>query len=52
MLIEGLGAIIPKVEVRDYIPDPSLPAQDPNPITLHVYPGKDNVCHHRTEKTE
>ncbi|KAH6887057.1 glycosyl hydrolases family 31-domain-containing protein [Thelonectria olida] len=37
------GAIIPKVEVRDYIPDPSLPAQDPNPITLHVYPGKDNT---------
>ncbi|GKU08319.1 unnamed protein product [Fusarium langsethiae] len=36
------GAIIPKIKVRDYIPDPSLPAQDVNPITLHVYPGKDN----------
>ncbi|KAH7134411.1 glycosyl hydrolases family 31-domain-containing protein, partial [Dactylonectria macrodidyma] len=34
------GAIIPKIQVRDYIPDPSLPAQDPNPITLHVYPGR------------
>lgn len=30
------------MEVRDYIPDPSLPAQPPNPITLHIYPGKDN----------
>ncbi|KAM0226789.1 hypothetical protein ACHAPO_012072 [Fusarium lateritium] len=37
------GAIIPKIKVRDYIPDPSLPAQDANPITLHVYPGKDNT---------
>ncbi|RYP05667.1 hypothetical protein DL765_009769 [Monosporascus sp. GIB2] len=39
------GAIIPKIGVRDYIPDPSLPAQDPNPITLHVYPGRDNAYH-------
>lgn len=38
-----LGAIIPKIEVRDYIPDPSLPEQPPNPITLHIYPGKDQV---------
>ncbi|KIL87446.1 glycoside hydrolase family 31 protein [Fusarium avenaceum] len=37
------GAIIPKIEVRDYIPDPSLPKQAANPITLHVYPGKDNT---------
>ncbi|KAG8665372.1 hypothetical protein FPOAC2_10450 [Fusarium poae] len=37
------GAIIPKIKVRDYIPDPSLPAQDANSITLHVYPGKDNT---------
>ncbi|KAI5919462.1 glycosyl hydrolases family 31-domain-containing protein [Camillea tinctor] len=37
------GAIIPKIEVRDYIPDPSLPQQPPNPITLHIYPGKDNT---------
>lgn len=37
------GGIIPKIKVRDYIPDPSLPAQAANPITLHVYPGKDNV---------
>ncbi|KAH7002467.1 glycosyl hydrolases family 31-domain-containing protein [Ilyonectria destructans] len=36
------GGIIPKIQVRDYIPDPSLPKQDPNPITLHVYPGKNN----------
>ncbi|KAM0192686.1 hypothetical protein ACHAPI_008045 [Fusarium lateritium] len=37
------GAIVPKIEVRDYIPDPSLPKQAANPITLHVYPGKDNT---------
>ncbi|KAK7415851.1 hypothetical protein QQZ08_012222 [Neonectria magnoliae] len=36
------GAIIPKIQVRDYIPDPSLPKQAANPITLHVYPGKNN----------
>ncbi|KAK0716079.1 alpha-1,4-glucan lyase [Lasiosphaeris hirsuta] len=38
------GAIIPKIEVRDYVPDPSLAKQPANPITLHVYPGpgKDN----------
>ncbi|KXX73549.1 Alpha-glucosidase 2 [Madurella mycetomatis] len=36
------GAIIPKIEVRDYVPDPTLTKQPPNPITLHVYPGKDN----------
>ncbi|KAJ3541782.1 hypothetical protein NM208_g4436 [Fusarium decemcellulare] len=36
------GGIIPKIQVRDYIPDPTLPKQEPNPITLHVYPGKDN----------
>jgi alpha-glucosidase (family GH31 glycosyl hydrolase) len=39
------GAIIPKIAVRDFIPDPSLPAQDPNPITLHIYPGRDNSYH-------
>ncbi|KAH8676424.1 glycosyl hydrolases family 31-domain-containing protein [Tricladium varicosporioides] len=37
------GAIIPKIQVRDYVPDPSLTKQDPNPITLHVYPGKNNL---------
>ncbi|KAJ1323679.1 Glycosyl hydrolases family 31 [Microdochium nivale] len=36
------GAIIPKIAVRDFIPDPSTGQQDPNPITIHVYPGKDN----------
>lgn len=42
-LLMVIGAIIPKIEVRDYIPDPSLPKQPANPITIHVYPGKDNV---------
>ncbi|KAH8895231.1 hypothetical protein GQ53DRAFT_855393 [Thozetella sp. PMI_491] len=37
------GAIIPKIEPRDYVPDPSLPKQPPNPITVHIYPGKDNT---------
>ncbi|KAF4452162.1 alpha-1,4-glucan lyase [Fusarium austroafricanum] len=37
------GGIIPKIGVRDYIPDPSLPKQDANPITLHIYPGKDST---------
>lgn len=45
MLMRCTGAIIPKIEVRDYIPDPSLTKQDPNPITLHVYPGRDSVSH-------
>ena len=43
--MQDIGAIIPKIEVRDYIPDPSLPKQPPNPITLHVYPGKDSVSY-------
>ncbi|KXJ89911.1 alpha-1,4-glucan lyase [Microdochium bolleyi] len=37
------GAIIPKIAVRDFVPDPSTSQQDPNPITIHVYPGKDNT---------
>ncbi|KAF4949869.1 hypothetical protein FSARC_13371 [Fusarium sarcochroum] len=37
------GGIIPKIAVRDYIPDPSLPKQAANPITLHIYPGKDST---------
>ncbi|KAL0932734.1 alpha-1,4-glucan lyase [Colletotrichum truncatum] len=37
------GAIIPKIEVRDFIPDPSTAQQDPNPITVHLYPGKENT---------
>ncbi|KAI8650703.1 Gal-mutarotas-2 domain-containing protein [Fusarium keratoplasticum] len=36
------GAIIPKIQVRDYIPDPSLTQQPANPITLHIYPGKNS----------
>ncbi|KAH7025658.1 alpha-1,4-glucan lyase [Microdochium trichocladiopsis] len=36
------GAIIPKIQVRDFVPDYSTAQQDPNPITIHVYPGKDN----------
>ncbi|KAF5962334.1 alpha-1,4-glucan lyase, partial [Fusarium bulbicola] len=37
------GVIIPKIGVRDYIPDHSLPRPDANPITLHIYPGKDSA---------
>ncbi|RPA77141.1 hypothetical protein BJ508DRAFT_213076 [Ascobolus immersus RN42] len=39
------GAIIPKIEVRDYIPDPTDTARQmvANPITLHIYPGKNNT---------
>ncbi|KAF6826526.1 alpha-1,4-glucan lyase [Colletotrichum musicola] len=37
------GAIIPKVAVRDFIPDPTTGAQPPNPITIHLYPGKANT---------
>ncbi|KAG4291512.1 hypothetical protein FPRO06_13733 [Fusarium proliferatum] len=37
------GGIIPKIGVRDYIPDHSLPRPDANPITLHIYPGKDST---------
>lgn len=33
-----VGAIIPQNGVRDYIGDGTI-----NPITLHIYPGKDNV---------
>ncbi|KAM5354780.1 hypothetical protein ACJ41O_001426 [Fusarium nematophilum] len=36
------GGIIPKIQAREYIPDPSLPKQLVNPITLHIYPGQDN----------
>lgn len=32
------GAIIPQIGVRPYIGDGTV-----NPITLHIYPGKDNV---------
>lgn len=40
------GGIIPQIEVRKFVPDrtnsahAAIPA---NPITIHVYPGKDNV---------
>lgn len=43
------GAIIPQMEVRNSVPDrtrPDVPvlAEEPsNPITIHIYPGKDNV---------
>ena len=33
-----IGAIIPQIGVRDYVGDGIA-----NPITLHIYPGKDNV---------
>ncbi|EJU04376.1 alpha-1-4-glucan lyase [Dacryopinax primogenitus] len=33
------GGIIPQIEVRQYIGDKS----PPNPITLHIYPGKNNT---------
>ncbi|WQF89176.1 Putative glycoside hydrolase family 31, galactose mutarotase-like domain superfamily [Colletotrichum destructivum] len=35
------GAIIPKIQVRDYVPDPSTTPQNANPITIHIYPGKE-----------
>lgn len=35
------GAIIPQIELRQFIPD--LENRKANPITLHVYPGKNNV---------
>ena len=34
----AVGAIIPQIGVRDYIGDGTV-----NQITLHIYPGKDNV---------
>ena len=34
----SVGAIIPQISVREYIGDGTI-----NPITLHIYPGKDNV---------
>lgn len=42
------GAIIPQIEVRDSVPDRTRPQifelfnEPANPITIHVYPGKDN----------
>ena len=36
--MDPIGAIIPQIGVRDYIGDGTA-----NPITLHIYPGKDNV---------
>ena len=38
MLIVPIGAIIPQIGVRDYIGYGTA-----DPITLHIYPGKDNV---------
>lgn len=41
------GAIIPQIEPRLFVPDrtDSKQAQLPaNPITINVYPGKDQVC--------
>lgn len=35
----SVGAIIPQIGVRDYIGNVTTI----NPITLHIYPGKDNV---------
>jgi alpha-glucosidase (family GH31 glycosyl hydrolase) len=43
------GAIIPQIEVRQSVPDRTRPEfttlvnEPANPITIHVYPGKDNV---------
>lgn len=34
------GAIIPQIQVRQYIGGPD---NAPNPITIHVYPGKNSV---------
>ncbi|KAI9729368.1 MAG: hypothetical protein M1834_006892 [Cirrosporium novae-zelandiae] len=36
------GGIIPQIQVRPYVPDHSRKFEEPNPITIHVYPGKDN----------
>lgn len=38
VLILPVGAIIPQIGVRDHVGDGKA-----NPITLHIYPGKDNV---------
>lgn len=43
------GAIIPQIEVRQSTPDrtqtdiPALANEPANPVTFHIYPGKDNV---------
>ncbi|KAK7966875.1 glycoside hydrolase family 31 protein [Apiospora aurea] len=43
------GAIIPQQEVRQSVPDrtrtdiPGLAEEPPIPVTIHVYPGKDNT---------
>ena len=42
----SVGAIIPQIGVRDYIGDGTV-----NPITLHIYPGKDNVSLYNEPQT-
>ena len=42
----SVGAIIPQIGVRDYIGDGTV-----NPITLHIYPGKDNVSIYKGPQT-
>ena len=42
-----VGAIIPQIGVRDYIGDGTTV----NPITLHIYPGKDNVSLYNEPQT-
>ncbi|OCK81473.1 glycoside hydrolase family 31 protein [Lepidopterella palustris CBS 459.81] len=39
------GGIIPQIEVRECVPDPSYPGRKdgPNPVTINIYPGKDNT---------
>lgn len=37
------GAIIPQIQVRNFVPDrtrPDLPSEPANPITINIYPGK------------
>ena len=43
----SVGAIIPQIGVRDYIGDGTTV----NPITLHLYPGKDNVSLYNEQRT-
>ena len=43
------GAIIPKQKPRNHVPDRTTQQEATDSITLHFYPGKDNVSHHEVE---
>ena len=44
-LLTFVGAIIPKQKPRSHVPDRTTQEEPPDAITLHFYPGKDNVSH-------